>query len=77
MRHAEIVASTAATERRCTIVEDGVLWLGPVVGQSMFVSRGAGREISSSSVHHEYPALRQVSYSRRIAAGGGLGAYSA
>ena len=51
--------------------------LVPVVGQSMFVSRGAGRKISSSSVHDECPALRQVSYSRRTAAGGGLRARSA
>src|ERR1700751_2227909 len=28
MGHAEIVASTAATERRCAIVEDGVLSVG-------------------------------------------------
>ena len=76
MGHAEIVASTAATKRRCAIVEDGVLSV-PVVGQSMFVSRGAGRKISSSSVHDEYPALRQFSYSRRTAAGGGLRARSA
>ena len=28
MGHAEIVASTAATKRRCAIVEDGVLSVG-------------------------------------------------
>jgi hypothetical protein len=75
MGHAEIVASTAATERRYAIVVNGVLSVR--VGQSMFVSGGAGRKISALSVHDAHPALCPVSYSRRPAACRGARAHRA